>query len=181
MWQEIMELLSLGLLVFFGIHLLPTLTDVRTRLIAWLGYVLYLALFSAISLLAFSLIIVGYGQAGDSILWSAPTFARPLAAAIMPFAFILLVAAYVPSLIRAKLKHPMLIGTIIWAAVHLLANGDVVSTLLFGGFLAYAIASIYWSKPHSSLIPKGQAALKFDLLAIIAGLLAYGAVLNVHY
>ena len=36
--------------------------------------------------------------------------------------------------IKHAIRHPMLIGTILWAAGHLLANGDLASLFLFGAF-----------------------------------------------
>ena len=52
----------------------------------------------------------------------------------------LLVAAYVPgNQIKARLGHPMLLGTKVWALAHLLANNTLADLLLFGGFLVWAI------------------------------------------
>jgi uncharacterized membrane protein len=57
-------------------------------------------------------------------------------------AFILLVAAYVPgNRIKAAIGHPMVAGVKLWALAHLLANGSLADLLLFGGFLAWAVAS----------------------------------------
>jgi uncharacterized membrane protein len=52
-------------------------------------------------------------------------------------AFILVVAAYVPGAMKAKLKHPFLVGIMLWALAHLIANGDLAS-IMFASFLAYA-------------------------------------------
>ena len=54
-------------------------------------------------------------------------------------AFILLIAAYVPGQIKARLKHPFLVAIKTWALAHLIANGDLASIILFGSFLAYAV------------------------------------------
>ena len=46
---------------------------------------------------------------------------------------VMVVAAYVPgNSIKARLKHPMLLGTKLWAFAHLLVNWDVGSLILFG-------------------------------------------------
>jgi uncharacterized membrane protein len=44
----------------------------------------------------------------------------------------------VPGAIKAKLKHPFLVGIMLWALAHLIANGDLASIILFTSFLAYA-------------------------------------------
>ena len=54
-------------------------------------------------------------------------------------AFILLVAAYVPGQIKAKVRHPFLVAIKTWALAHLIANGDLASIFLFGSFLLYAV------------------------------------------
>lgn len=175
-----MNILLLGLFLFIAIHLLPTMPGLRQQLIDRLGRIPYLALFSAISLFAFLLIIYGFGQAPKDQLWIPLSFSRPLAHAIMPVAFILLTAAYLDTHIRAKLKHPMLIATCLWAIVHLLANGDLASTLLFSSFFAYALLDIFLAKPRSSLVPKGKPKVLFDIIAVVVGLLLFGLVLRGH-
>lgn len=133
-----MEVLVLGLILFLGIHLLPVLTGVRNALHARLGEKGYKGLFSVISALGLVLIVVGYARAP-----SEPRLFNPIPAAIlaaplvMIISFILLASANMRTHIRRSLKHPMLIGVGLWATVHLLANGEMKATILFGAFLAY--------------------------------------------
>ena len=50
-------------------------------------------------------------------------------------AFVFVAAAYLPpGSIKHRLKYPMLVGIVLWAVGHLLANGDLASLLLFGAF-----------------------------------------------
>ena len=79
-------------------------------------------------------------------------------------AFILLVAAYVPSRIRTALKHPMLAAVKLWALAHLIANGDLASLMLFGSFLAYGVFDRISVKRRAALGPLGdrQPAWKGD-------------------
>ena len=80
------------------------------------------------------------GSAADPQLWHPPVWTKHLAFALMLPAFILLVAAYVPSRIRDKAKHPMLAAMKFCRRfAHCLANGDLAGLLLFGGFLAWAV------------------------------------------
>jgi uncharacterized membrane protein len=98
----------------------------------------------------------------------------------MPLAPILIVAAYLPTFIKRKVRHPMLIGVALWAAVHLLANGDLASTLLFAPFLIYALLDMLLTKPRKALIPVREPQLFYDILAVIFGLIAYGVLLLSH-
>lgn len=140
-----MLLLIVGLVAFFTIHLIPTSPDLRNGLAARFGEGSYKAGFALASVLAFIVIVLGYGKAQhflgskNPVLWEAPVWSRHLALLLMIAAFISLVAAYIPSRIGAVLKHPMLVAVKIWALAHLLANGDAASLVLFSSFLAYAV------------------------------------------
>src|SRR4249919_1930644 len=133
--------LVLGLAVFIGAHTFVTFRDARARAIARLGHG-YRAIFAVIALTGLVLIVWGYGQyrAHEWIqVWSPPAFMRHITIGLMLFAVIFVVAAFVPSHIKTKLKHPMLAGIKTWALAHLLSNGDLGSILLFGGFLAWGV------------------------------------------
>ena len=176
-----MTLLILGLVLFIAIHLLPTFSRQRKLLIGRLGHVPYLALFSIISLIAFLLIIYGYGAAERTLLWQPLSIGRrPISFVLMPLVFVLIVAAYLKTHMRARLKHPMLIGTAVWALLHLATNGDSASAMLFGSFLFYALADMALAKPRPTLIPSGTPSIIYDVIAVIVGLGTYTAILYLH-
>jgi len=175
-----MDRMLLGLLLFFGMHSVPLFGGLRQRLIGILGRPFYLALFALVSLLGLWLMLQGYALIDNRILWSPLPFGRTLAHALMPLALILVVAAYLPSFLKRRLHHPMLIGVVIWATVHLLANGDLASTLIFAPFLTYALLDMALSRPRKTLIPARKPQALYDVLAVIVGLIAYGALLFAH-
>jgi uncharacterized membrane protein len=139
-----MSLLILGLVVFLGAHSVRIFAgDWRQAQIARLGEQRWKGVYSLISAAAFGLIIWGYGLAriDPQMLWVPPLWTRHLAALLTLPAFILLVAAYLPgSHIKAVVGHPMVAGVKLWALAHLLANGKLSATVLFGAFLVWAIA-----------------------------------------
>ena len=94
--------------------------------------------------------------------------------------FILLVAAYVPSHIRDKAKHPMLAAIKVWALAHLLANGDLAGVLLFAGFLAWAVYDRITLKDREArgLVTVGSGPILNDVIAIVAGLALYYAMIR---
>lgn len=138
-----MSLLILGLVLFLGVHSVRIVgEDWRTRMRARLGEGAWKGLYSVLSIAGFVLICIGYGaaRAQPVLLWPSPVWTRHLAALLMIPAFVMLVAAYVPgNAIKARLKHPMLLGIKTWALAHLLANGMLADLLLFGGFLLWAV------------------------------------------
>ena len=90
-------------------------------------------------------------------------------------AVILVVASYIRGRIYITLKHPMLAGIKLWAAAHLLANGDLGSIILFGSFLGWAVFDRISLKHRTDAggppIPVGGPTN--DLIAIAVGVIAY--------
>jgi uncharacterized membrane protein len=169
--------LIVGLVLFFLAHLVPTMPELRRGLAERFGEGGYKVAFSVISAAALILIVVGYGKVQampgkNPELWIAPVWVRHVALGLMLPAFILLVAAYVPSRIRTAARHPMLAAIKLWAFVHLLANGDLASLLLFGSFLAYGIYDRISVKRRAALGPLGDkvpGSIANDVLVIAVG------------
>jgi len=135
-------ILIVGLAVFLATHVFVSFREACARVIERVGLSLYRTLFAIVSLVGLALIIWGYAQyrAHDLIqLWSPPAFMRHITIGLVFFAAIFIVAAFFPSHIKTRLKHPMLAGVKAWALAHLLSNGDLGSVLLFGTFLAWGV------------------------------------------
>ena len=135
-------ILIVGLAVFLATHVFVSFREARASVIERVGLSLYRTLFAIVSLVGLALIIWGYAQyrAHDLIqLWSPPAFMRHITIGLVFFAAIFIVAAFFPSHIKTRLKHPMLAGVKAWALAHLLSNGDLGSALLFGTFRAWGV------------------------------------------
>jgi uncharacterized membrane protein len=93
-------------------------------------------------------------------------------------AVILFVASYIRGRIFITLKHPMLAAVKLWAVLHLVANGDLGSIVLFGSILAWAvydrISLKRRSDPGAPPIPVG--GVTNDLIAVGVGVLVYVAI-----
>ncbi len=176
-----MTLLIAGLAIFFLIHLVPTSPALRQRLIHGMGEAQYKIAFSLVSFGALYLIVRGYGEARlvAPELFTPPEWTRHLAMLLMLAAFIMLAAAYIPSRIRDKLKHPLLTAIKVWALAHLIANGDGASFLLFGGFLAYAVYDRISVKRRGARGPLGdrKGSLGGDIAVVVVGVAAYALML----
>ena len=135
-------ILILGLAVFLATHVFVSFREARTSVIERVGMPVYRGLFAIVSLAGLALIVWGYAQyrAHDLVqLWTPPAFMRHVTIGLVLFAMIFVVAAFFPSHIKTRLKHPMLAGVKTWALAHLLSNGDLGSVLLFGTFLAWGV------------------------------------------
>jgi uncharacterized membrane protein len=175
-----MTVLIIGIIVMIGIHLVPVFPDWRGGLIGRLGKNGYRALFSVISTLGFVLVVWGFSRAPVIQVWSPPDWTRYVAMVLMLPVFILLIAAYLPGQIKAKLRHPMLTAIKFWALAHLIANGDLASIILFGSFLAYAVFDRIMLKRRAETGPVTVVETRptsNDAISVIGGLVLYGAFL----
>ena len=173
-----LALLIAGLVLFFTPHILVTDRARRAALIAQIGDPAYKVLFSLVSIAGIVAIAYGFGlyrQTQWIGIWNPPAWTRHVAVALMWPASICVVAAYIRGDIYRVLKHPMLVGVKLWAAAHLISNGDLGSIILFGSILAWAVYDRISLKrrtdPGAPPIPTGGR--RNDFIAVIAGTLLY--------
>ena len=173
-----LAVMILGLVLFLGVHTLPTRRELRAQTVAAMGEGGYKIGYTLVSLAGIALIVWGfahYRATGWIDVWDPPKALKHITVALMLPAVILVVAAYIRGRIYAALKHPMLAGVKLWAAAHLLANGDLGSIILFGSFLGWAvfdrISLNRRTDAGSPPIPVGGWGN--DLIAVAVGLVAY--------
>ena len=176
-----MWIFILGLVIFFGTHLLPVDTGLRASLRARLGEGPYRIVYSIVAFVGLVLIIWGYGLArlDPALAYSPPASLRHLAILLLLPVFPLLIAAYVPTRLRVAVRHPMLLATILWGIAHLMANGTLADLALFGGFAVWA--AIDWisaaNRPGNGKIRQPDGWTR-DMIAILGGLVIYGLIIG---
>jgi len=172
-----MMLFIAGLIIFLGVHGFAAFArDARQALIGKIGEGPYKGLYSLAALAGFVLIIVGWRSADTAMLYQAPPYFRHVAYLLMLIALILIAAAYAPAgRIAAAVKHPMLAAIKVWALAHLLVNGEVRSVLLFGAFLAFAVADRIAVKRRNAPV-RAAGPWGNDVIAVIAGAVAYAGI-----
>jgi uncharacterized membrane protein len=148
---------GLAFLVFLLAHMLPARPAVRARLTAVAGERAYLWIYSAVSLGLLYWLIDAAGRAPFVPLWKyrawqpwAPNLVMPVALVLAvagvgvanPFSFGgRLEARFDPARpgITGFSRHPLLLAITLWAAAHLVPNGDLAHVLLFGLFAAMGV------------------------------------------
>jgi uncharacterized membrane protein len=178
-----MSLLIVGLVLFLGVHSVAIVSpSFRARAIQRVGEGAWKGMYALISLVGFVLICYGFGLARQApvVLYSPPTWLRHVAFLVMLPVFPLVLAAYLPGRIKAAAKHPMLAAVKLWAFAHLLANGSLADVLLFGGFLAWAVADRISVKRRSMpqvlrTAPRGPWN---DAIAVVLGLAIYALLIG---
>ena len=169
-----MTVMIAGLVLFIGIHLVPVAQPLRTRLVLRFGDLPYRGLFAAIAGIGLVLIIAGYHYRPDRVqLFEPIAGVRAAAPLLVTIAFVLFAVANMKAHLRRIVRHPMLLGLMLWSGVHLLSNGDLAGTILFGSFFAYSVIAL------ASAISRNAVKVfvpdwKHDLMAVAGGVvLAY--------
>ncbi|MDR2128739.1 MAG: NnrU family protein [Burkholderiaceae bacterium] len=178
-----MSILILGLIVFLGIHSVRIVCEgCRARAVARWGEKPWKALHSVIALAGLALLVWGFAlaRAQPVLLWLPPLFLRHLNALFTLLAFVLVAAACVPgNQIKARLRHPMVLGVKLWALGHLLATHTLADAVLFGAFLLWAMLAFRAARlrDRASGSPEARAPgrLGATLAAVGAGVLAWAA------
>jgi uncharacterized membrane protein len=146
--------------VFLLIHFVVSGTRVRDAITGAIGEGPYMGLFSLASVAALVWFGFAYGAARrgpDPVYWSATNATKWVQLGVVLLASLLVVPGLLtpnptsvrqegaldkPDAVRGMLRitrHPFLWGVALWAAGHLIVNGDVASLILFGALLVLAI------------------------------------------
>ncbi len=180
-----MLVLLSGLVLFLGAHGLTMFRQTRAGLIVRFGEGRFKGIYSLVAGLGLVLIVWGfhrYRADGLIPIWSPPAWTRHLTMLLMLLAFIAMAAmAKKPARIRGWLRHPMLVGIMLWAGAHLLVNGDAGGMLLFGAFLIWAgldRVSVHLRGDVGA--PRVTAFTRTDAIAVGAGVVGYVAMLFLH-
>lgn len=178
-----MTTLWIGMLLFFGAHLIP-MTPLKPALLSSMGEKLYKSLFALVSLLGFIVIIWGYGfakdgPAGAEIVYDPPSWGYHLTMLLVLLAFISLSISFHKGRLKLWLKNPMSIAVALWAVGHLLANGTLPDVALFGAFLVFALLDIGYSTATGK-VPHFEPKPRQDIIAPLAGVALYFAFLFLH-
>jgi uncharacterized membrane protein len=148
-------------MVFLALHLLISGTRLRDILVARVGAGVYIGLFSVASVAGLVWLGFAYAHArgapGDTTFWTVTPVTRWVQIALQVVAFQFIVIGLTtrnpttvggessldrPDVVSGMLRvtrHPFLWGVTLWAAGHLLVNGDA-SLVLFGSLLFLALS-----------------------------------------
>jgi uncharacterized membrane protein len=153
-----MSLLIVAALVWIGVHIGIAGTRLREALARRIGEGPFRGLFSAVSIAALVFLVMAWRGSSTEPLWYAPSWLRWVLVAAMLAAFLLFVASVSapnptmigppgaatqpPRGIQRITRHPMLWSFAIWAAVHIIGNGDTAAIVFFGAFLVTALAGM---------------------------------------
>jgi uncharacterized membrane protein len=176
-----MNLIYAGLALFFAIHVLPTLGGVRAACVAALGERPWKAIHSLVSVGAAVLIVLGWKRAPYEALYDPPAWGRLVPFVVMLPVLYLLIGRRIGTNLKRFTAHPMLWGIVLWGGSHLLANGDLRSVVVFGGFVAYSLFAMWWLGARGkALVATETWPWSSEFRAAAATLAVYAVLLAAH-
>lgn len=171
-----MSILVIGLVLFLGVHSLRMIAPAaRDSVIARLGEGPYKGIYALASGIGFILIAWGFARASSDfgLVYVPAAWLRHVTMALMLVALILAVASVLPpGRIKRAVRHPLLIGAVIWAVAHLFVNGDLAGLVLFGAFLVWAVVDLFAQASRPVAVPAAPSPTS-DVVAVVAGTALY--------
>lgn len=156
-----MWMLIVAAAYFVLIHLLVSGTPLRDALTRRIGEGPYMGLFSLLSIMGLAWLVWAFGLArmspAEDFIWRMNPLTQWIQIALQLVAMLLIVPGLTtpnptsvrqektlqkPDVVHGMLRitrHPFLWGVVIWAAGHLLVNGDLAGIILFGSLLVLAL------------------------------------------
>lgn len=127
------------------------------------------------------LMILGYRAADGAVWWGRTPMLTGINNLAMLLAAYLLIGGEMRAAPRRWLRHPMLTALLVWAAAHLLVNGDAPSLVLFGGLSLWALAEIALiNRAEPAPAPPPAPGPRREAAAVIGALIFYAAAAGVH-
>lgn len=171
-----MTVLIIGLLVFLGAHSVRIFAEEwRLRCIENWGPGRWKGAYSLLSIIGFSLLVVGFEQARTPVhvVWEPPLWTWHISVFLNLLASILMTAAYVPqNAIKLALKDPMILAVKTWALAHLVSNGTLAGIILFGSFLVWAVLDFRACRKRRALlgaVPNSQVSVQKTVFTVAIG------------
>ncbi len=148
-----------ALAIFLASHSIPARPGVRSALVGVLGERLYLAIYGLTSVALLAWLILAAQRAPYIPLWIPDARQYWVPILVMPAALFLLIGGVLaPNPLSVGFRanrfdpakagvvgvtrHPILWGFALWAASHVVPNGDLVSVTMFGGFALFALLAM---------------------------------------
>lgn len=172
-----MTVLLLGLLLWASAHMFKRIAP-RAR--ASMGDRAK-AMVAGLSLMGILLMVLGFRSAETVQLYHTPAWGVHLNNLLMVVAVFLLGAGSTKGVLVDKMRHPMLTGIVVWAASHLLVNGDSASLVLFGGMGLWAIAEMVLINSAGPWKRPAPGSLAGDGKNLVATAMIFAVATGIHW
>ncbi|HCX87997.1 MAG TPA: hypothetical protein DG761_08215 [Gammaproteobacteria bacterium] len=170
-------LLITGIALWYAAHLFKRIAPGARKAMGGAGKgIVALALVISIILMVF-----GYRGIDTAYLWHPPSWLIPVNNVLVLIALFMLSPAARKGALLTRLRHPMLIGVLLWAVAHLMINGELAAVILFGGLGLWPLVEIVViNHAEPDWQPGTKGALAKDGLFFLASVVLLGIIGYVH-
>lgn len=173
-----MIILSLGVALWVAAHLWKRVAPDHRAAFGDKGK----GIVAVATLVSVVLMVIGYRSADGAVYWGRSGALVGINNLLMVLAFYLYAASGKGTRVTRWVRHPQLTGFTIWAAAHLLVNGDTPSFILFGGLGIWAIVEMIVINRAQG--PRGAyhaPPIKSEAIAVVATVVVVAVVMAIHY
>ena len=174
--------LILGVVLWSVVHLYPSIAvSHRNQLSEKFGNA-YQGIFALTIVASIVLMVLGWKNTIPTAVYNPPAWGRHATMLLILIALVLFGAANTKTKIREWIRHPMLMGMVVWSIGHLLANGDIRSVILFGGLGVWAIISQFTinKREGARVIPTDSKGLKSLVILLVVSVVLYVILMFLH-
>ncbi len=179
-----MKLLIIGVLLLSCVLLYPSIFAARRDAIVERIGKTFNGIYAACIAVSIALIVAGWQHTVPEQVYQNPSWGRHLNMFTMFFAIMLFGAGSSKGISRIKqfVRYPMLMAAVVWAAGHLLANGDIRSLILFGSMLVLAIVCMITSARRDGawVKPAEIAGVKREGILLVITIVVYLVLFMTH-
>ncbi|WP_160012432.1 NnrU family protein [Rhizobium sp. 18055] len=176
--------------IFLLLHSIPALPAIRAGIIGRLGRPAYFIGYSAASVAALVWLFSAALSLDYIPLWDLHPWQAVVTFALAPLGGFLVIAGLLSrnplsvsvrsseevAAVARITRHPVLWGFAIWAVGHIVANGDLRSVLLFGGFAMFALGAI----PMTEKRARRRLGDRWSALSRNTGIVPFAAMFAGH-
>ncbi|WP_411839141.1 NnrU family protein [Paracoccus sp. ME4] len=171
-----MLILILGVALWWAAHLYKRMAPASRAATGERGK----GMVAGLLVLSIILMVIGYRGATGAFFWGPNPAFVGINNLLVLVALYLFAASGMKTRVTAVMRHPMLWGFVLWAAAHLLVNGDTPSFILFGGLLAWSFVEMVainraapWVRPTGPFPARKEAmaAVGAVIVMIVIGLI----------
>ena len=174
-----MIILAAGVLLFVLLHGVAAVPRSKSYVKSRTGERWYGPVFSLASVLAIAVIVLGWRSSSFVAVYEPPAWGWYVNYGLTFIAFLSAGIFLFRGSLRQRLRFPMAIATVFWAAGHLFANGDLASLILFGGLLLGSMAHMAVAMANG-IRPTPEVRTGHNGLSLIFGAALYGIMTQLH-
>jgi uncharacterized membrane protein len=174
-----MIVLAAGVLLFVLLHGIAAVPRYKSYVKSRMGERWYGPVFGLASVLAIAVIVLGWRSSDFVVIYDPPGWGWYVNYVLTFIGFLCVGIFLFRGSYRQRLRFPMGIATVFWAAGHLCANGDMASLILFGGLLAGNVAHMAVAMANG-IRPTPEVRVGHNGLSLIFGAALYGIMTQLH-